>query len=708
MSGAPTQNNDQHQQRQIYLVMSRYIYSPLEAGNDIRLIRLWPAAGPWVQKIEFDIFHTDKTSNPLYEALSYVWGSSERTDIAYVTCGSHALFKSKENSTGAAGAGSTLPITSNLVVALRNLRDSQSPRVLWVDAICINQEDVPERSQEVSGMSAIYNNAQQTVVWLGPAGQDSRLALDTLGRIAEDLNFNEQDNFAGCWPGSWTRRLEEDSRNLQTSCRRWVAIRDLLRRTWFTRLWVFQEIALSSISIVTVGTISMNWSKFRLGIFWIWRMTPRLNELNPSLKLEDIGTNHIRGFLEVTREDAQIGTSLLGTLYFTRHLSCFDDRDRYFAIRSLLPLYEQKLIVPNYTKTVQEVYTDTIRAVIEEYEGLNPVSLCAMQASPSIKNLPSWVPDISYCLLERLVPSECFAAGFSKAFYSFGPDNELNAQGVEVTKVAKVVSSPHVENLTNDELYNMVRRAWELLPSSVDYIAGGTRLDAFLDVIVCGRTAEKMNTNVGEFSNVSERKEYFQELWVKDKASSRPGTFAPVLAQDLKRCFLGRSFFTTSDGQIGMGPELAQSGDIVAIILGCCTPLLLRPTQQDTHTYRVVGDCYIAGMMDTEALLGPLPAGWSRKYAHNASDRAVILYKNGSTTTQDDPRASAFPQGWRNRFGTKDNQLVNEPDYGDEMGHLGRIWWDNLGTGQRTLYDPRLTPDLLRARGVDMVEITLV
>ncbi|KAH8716724.1 heterokaryon incompatibility protein-domain-containing protein, partial [Phaeosphaeriaceae sp. PMI808] len=93
--------------------------------------------------------HTAGLSNwPEYKALSYVWGSSEMTSTIHVN-------------------NIQCQATTNLVSALRHIREKQTTIILWVDALCINQEDTNERNQQVQMMARIYKSAQEVIAWLG-------------------------------------------------------------------------------------------------------------------------------------------------------------------------------------------------------------------------------------------------------------------------------------------------------------------------------------------------------------------------------------------------------------------------------------------------------------------------------------------------------------------------------------------------------------
>jgi hypothetical protein len=87
---------------------------------------------------------------------------------------------------------------------------------LWIDAICINQDDLSERSREVGNMDSIYCNANQVLVWLGSSSQNSALALQTLCRLGEGIDFNEK-YYIVLKPGSWADQISYDPEALKSN-----------------------------------------------------------------------------------------------------------------------------------------------------------------------------------------------------------------------------------------------------------------------------------------------------------------------------------------------------------------------------------------------------------------------------------------------------------------------------------------------------------
>jgi len=152
-------------------------------------------AGIECRLVNYQLRDSSEGAN-LYEALSYVWGDKEsRRPISINNCGGEA--------------------TSNLHTALLHLRDPVFERVLWVDAICINQDDPDEKGRQVRSMANIYAKAGRVIVWLGEAAEGSDQAMEDI-RVAGSEERH-------------TRPIDKRGRE---------AIFSLLRRTWFERIWV--------------------------------------------------------------------------------------------------------------------------------------------------------------------------------------------------------------------------------------------------------------------------------------------------------------------------------------------------------------------------------------------------------------------------------------------------------------------------------------
>ncbi|EON66479.1 hypothetical protein W97_05577 [Coniosporium apollinis CBS 100218] len=410
--------------------MDPYSYTPLDiATNEIRLIRLLPGLPP--RRLEVEIFHVPLSAEeeghagPVYEALSYVWGSTSnpqfvavrdalkgqqrkrgrvrtrihRFKFALSFCGNPSP---SNRSTNEVPAWRTLSVTHNLAVALEHLRRPTDSRIFWIDAICINQDDRAERSAQVGRMGTIYSIASQVVVWFGPQYENSTLAVQTLRYIGESWKL-DSTGYALNWMDNreGNGQAEEDERRRVLSVKdvdaleamhlSWIAIRDLLRRQWFSRLWVFQEIRKATQAILVVGHAELPWDMFRSAFYWICNCRVEANPISKIIDLSDC--SRVEPFVDMT------AWSNVGIAYLTNEamteLSCSDPRDRVYALLSLFDPKNTMEISPDYLLSVEDVYTDFFTSVLHQSLQLYLLQLCGFSHGPSQLHLPSWAPDFS-------------------------------------------------------------------------------------------------------------------------------------------------------------------------------------------------------------------------------------------------------------------------------------------------------------------------
>jgi hypothetical protein len=125
------------------------MYSKLSNGSHtIRLIRILP--GCWSEAIACELFQASLGIGTPYKALSYAWKCDDKSRKVHITC-NH----------------SSVEIGINLYYFLRQLRNAEVPVVIWVDYLCINQQDAAERSHQVAMMREIYENSREVIIWLG-------------------------------------------------------------------------------------------------------------------------------------------------------------------------------------------------------------------------------------------------------------------------------------------------------------------------------------------------------------------------------------------------------------------------------------------------------------------------------------------------------------------------------------------------------------
>ncbi|KAL8943733.1 MAG: hypothetical protein Q9211_000882 [Gyalolechia sp. 1 TL-2023] len=233
------------------------IYKQLRE-QDVRLLTLLPGSIGSGICIRLDLTPLIQDQPPKYQALSYTWGNPTLSQQLEVDLGHRTQL---------------FPVTENLYIALRNLRHNTVTRLLWVDAVCINQGDVEERRQQVKRMADIYRLAEKVIVWLGPETDGSALALEALDSLASKISvdWNELTIKAESAEDVGTDWLD---RNIYApfNDETYFALVSLLNRPWFGRLWIWQEVFLAGERAeVTCGDKTLAWKAFRKAIFCLFR-----------------------------------------------------------------------------------------------------------------------------------------------------------------------------------------------------------------------------------------------------------------------------------------------------------------------------------------------------------------------------------------------------------------------------------------------------
>ena len=205
-----------------------YPHEPLPSdGDTIRILKLGQGSGD--DPLIGSLFTAALTEPVPFDALSYAWGNP--TKEFTIIC----------NDT-------VMGITANLHAALINLRYPDKERLIWTDALCINQEDLAEKGSQVSIMSKIYSAATRTVVWLGPEHESTKLAIDTLNSIATDclmasgIWFDNINDVTQMDPRDFVRNIivkaPPEALNPKAHEEEWDALFAFFNHTWWERIWV--------------------------------------------------------------------------------------------------------------------------------------------------------------------------------------------------------------------------------------------------------------------------------------------------------------------------------------------------------------------------------------------------------------------------------------------------------------------------------------
>ena len=650
------------------VTMAPYRYSPLnKRKKQIRLLTLLPVAASAEIRIRIDTVALTKKQKPQYEALSYTWGSSE--DPLKINVG-----PSRNN---------TLTVTQNLASALIHLRHEHEPRVLWIDAICIDQQNLKERGEQVAQMADVFSMADRVIVWLGPEMDNSKYALATLQDLSLEIEvgwINESMTPAADRAPSWADRscpLPYDAKTLQ-------AISDLLHRSWFERLWIWQEIILARPNaIVMCGNEVQEWYIFRKAIYCLYSK-PWINRAHgPDLyKLQHRLTMVLDVILNQVLEHSR---SLRILSERTKHCKCLDPRDRIFALIGLMPGKTEN-IKPNYTKSICQVYQEAVLYSIKRFKNLNTLRLCNIIAKQP--NWPTWVPNLEHAgLADQMSFSN--ASGNSASEMQLINESTLEVKGIHVTTVRLVEPLMFQDTLVEDVIASIQRLVSQDDIENAFYIGGGSTLDAYCRTLCCDLFTGS-TISVAGYPNFEKSRDALKNA-ISCEAADDP--YLSQFHQFIRGFISGRRLFITEEGYVGLAPEAAKPQDQVCILLGCDTPMFLRFTEKGQ--YQVVGEGHVQGLMDAEALLGPHSERWQKGWHLDQDGRVYLAYVNVHTreVTRDDPRLGPISNGWRS---------LNH----DQEKHY-KIW-ENVDTGKQIIRDPRLTAEALGERGVNLQTFALV
>jgi hypothetical protein len=352
------------------------LYSPLDRERrEFRLLHLL-ASKDFTAPIRCKISHYSLDKCPRYEALSYVWGNPNITQDVFIHDQPRA-------------------VTKNLELALRHIRLPKKNRILWVDALCINQTHVPEKNDQVAQMRDIYLTSKRVVVWLGEEG-NAQSAIDFCRKLKQNGGSNSgmsndqfQRNLAACY-------------NL------------FIEQTWWNRRWILQEVLHDRPVQVYVGRIEIaldelcQYFEVYDSIKTVWEIKNPTKGMMVKSKKELGGFSPINVLFAADRKPVErIGhqrsmiakrdepnTSLQITLQNFRSQQCTDPRDSVYALLGMAAL---KYSIPiDYNATTRTIFTLTMHALLPTSP--NPFLWVESPDRPislptSETDLPSWVPD---------------------------------------------------------------------------------------------------------------------------------------------------------------------------------------------------------------------------------------------------------------------------------------------------------------------------
>ncbi|KAI1777172.1 heterokaryon incompatibility protein-domain-containing protein [Hypoxylon cercidicola] len=569
---------------------ARFQYRDIQ-GTEFRLIRLLPES---MSIIKCEVVPACLKSHPKYVAVSYAWGDIDDTVKIQVD-------------------GYPFTVTSSLHGVLNAIRKKDEAVLLWADALCINQNNKEEQSQQVQLMTSIYGQAESVVVWLGPEAENSRLAVELLQEVAKVAKQPEaMDNLIAnsYWRDHFT------------------ALVNLFERDYWRRLWVVQEVLKAQSVRVYCGETSLPWKAYTDASEAFDCHLDQLERYFPSgfsvSQQQQYYTTVLTSLGPVSIHNLQIwkdaGTnSLLEVLRACRTKFASEPRDKVFGVLGILPEAVRHNFPTDYTASLKEVYINVVDFLLHTTRRLDVI--CEAIYFPihiSMANLPSWVPDWSHIpQTNALGLSYNFSASQDTCVKFKFPDptrrSKLEISAINLGTVERRGIALGTLFGLDDSLMAFLHWHAILLEMQGSHDREyAIRTDkAFCRTLCLGQKTrweaeEWVRVCYHVFSSlIRERLPYIQldhelGLYADLDVGVLPDERRRVLHDNCASRMASRLFFVTDEGLIGMGTGFMDPGDIVCVPLGCSTPILLRP--EANGEYRYVGDVYVDGYMHGKAV----------------------------------------------------------------------------------------------------------
>jgi hypothetical protein len=451
--------------------MKSVTYQRLQSPKSIRLVRLITlpqGAYPDLPRFGCFLQHFELGSAPPFHALSYTWGDAVQESIKSVEEEEASenskrlpifLGRSEHGSEPAPNAGAEdensrkkqISVIGTPYLITENLRDALNrlfisgyqDQWMWIDSLCIDQNNTEEKGHQVSLMGDIYSNAEAVVVWLGADETDLEDFIWLHTEFLDALEcyitkFGEQD-LKGQSPYSSTLLARLD---INPPCGDWLKCwakyhSFCRRRRWFSRMWVVQEVTLARRIIVRCGESSLSWENIELLgnmltlLGWQNALALQAREsFGRTLGDETIRFANIRRKLttrisDISKEPRTQWSSPIPKwfswnsqnpstskkeeeswyayfqhlLFETRSYSATDPRDKIFAVlgiakQALSPKMDMP-IQPDYSdmSDTQSIYLSITSMLLQKLPRLSHLSLVEDKATRRLSSLPSWVPD---------------------------------------------------------------------------------------------------------------------------------------------------------------------------------------------------------------------------------------------------------------------------------------------------------------------------
>ncbi|MCJ1473325.1 hypothetical protein MMC13_001976 [Lambiella insularis] len=574
--------------------MLDYSYVPLK-DDEIRIIRLQAGEGEDILSCKFNYcILSPQHTPPIFSALSYTWGNEIPT---------HLILLEQQS----------FCITKKLASALYHFRQERGRAevLLWVDAICINQDDLAEKSVQIGRMRTIYESALNVVCWLGERTAIAHNACKTLDKLFALLP-QEADT-----SNPSMRLLKEYTPILHShiSDQEWAELSYFFTNPWWYRVWVLQEATTRRRQILRYGSWALT---NLLPLRWVEALAERVAEQYPNRPNWSIGDSAV--FRIVMMGKARNGKlpnklTLLDVLGACRGLGASNPRDYVYAALNMTSDTRVDELKPDYTLSVAEVFIDSVEwffnastsvfdmlgyvesrlntSTFDTQETATELSReqnIDPQEDTTSRNLPTYTPDWAATYTHHPFTKKIFmgCSTYKNYYTASGPYSGKKVQ-VQLTNNRRVLrvrgfSIGSIKELKDpgpntNKMDYATELSWRPLASEGMYHTGESFDDAYLRTVVADMT----------YLHGVDRRRGGKMNWDEHE----------LFGTALKCATFGRRFAFTEQGHMGLVRQDVEAGDEVFVILGGEVLYVLRPVGS---YYLFVGECYMHGLMDGEAM----------------------------------------------------------------------------------------------------------
>ena len=577
-----------------------------DARSEIRLLKIDPGGAEDPLSCSLQTFNL--SSLPPYEAVSYTWGDNTAKKSIQIN-------------------GRYFLTFVNAYESLIELRYPVSSRVLWIDAICINQHDLKEKEQQILLMKTVYQNASRVVVWLPEPRGDADLAVGMLNEL-----------HAWYDKGAMTAQSVWKLYQSQTMSPGLAALRDVLHHPCWSRVWTLQEAVMGPELVIQLGRHTILWERmYILGddntLLYRLFITKPGEGLYSEFGLPQ-GCGAIRIIREL-RDKFMKGReiSLLYLLPLCKWRKATNTRDCIFGLCALSNTDKLNLR-PDYTSTDQEVLTNAAQKLLLRYESFELFGMAGCGFDRNLSGLPSYVPDWSkpnaapplYHYFQK--GSQDLAPKGTKISLHYSGKLQINLFNLDrIERVSKPLTGAGDINESQLKLswFNIAEQmaisgSLDPYPLMASSRASIPLFEAFWRTTVANSTLKRTRAPKDWFhgylrymlqlSVVCETKpiclfpSFEEHLDLYSDPTDPTWHIMMEWSEMMAHTSWEHSFCITQNGLIGLVPPGALPGDIVCLIPGGVIPYIMRPkgSSSSSDECELVGESYIHGIMAADAI----------------------------------------------------------------------------------------------------------